>query len=427
MRMECKMVEVKRASRALAVAAVAALSLALATQAFPDPGRADDAADDADACAAAAQWILPARGTAVAADAVMAANSRRAIVLLGEIHGSADHHRWQLHTMAALHGYRPNMVVGVEMLPRRAQPILDRWVAGELTAEAFLEAVDWDTVWGYDPTLYLPLFHFARLHRVPIVALNVERALIAEIARKGWNAIPEENREGVSTPAPASEPYRRSLAEIHLLKQQVREEGKWPEQMPAVSKEELKEVMGAPEFRRFVEAQLTWDRAMAEMLAREATRSDRPLVIGIIGRGHLENRWGVPHQLESLALDDAAVLLPWRREHCGAITPDVADAVFLLDEENPQSAPQGPRLGIMVTPHRDGLQIVMVGAGGVADAAGLTANDIIVSVGGANVRRPEDLTALVRKQTPGAPLPMTVRRGDETLQVVARFPDTPAQ
>ena len=406
-----------------------ALSLALAA-AVAGPVRADDAL----ACAAAGQWIVPARGTAVAADAVMAAHSGRSVVLLGESHASADHHRWQLHTMAALYGHRPNMVVGVEMLPRRVQPILDRWVAGEITIAAFLDAVDWDAVWGFDPALYLPLFHFARLHRVPMVALNVERALIAEVARNGWDAVPEENREGVSTPAPASEPYLRSLAGTYLLKQEMRDGGKWPDEMPAPAPAEaIEEIMSEPAFRRFVEAQLTWDRAMAEVIAREAKRSDRPLVVGIIGQGHLENRWGVPHQLASLDVDDAAVLLPWQREHCAAITPDLADTVFLLGGDESESAPEGPRLSVMVAPHRDGVQVIEVAEGGVADATGLAANDIILTVGGASVLTAQDLTAVIQKQMSGqrqmsgALVPMTVRRGNQTLQLVARFPDAPAQ
>src|SRR5512134_1371003 len=141
-------------------------------------------ADAEDACPAPGQWIIPASGETVAANAVMTLHSTSAIVLLGESHSNADHHRWQLHTIAALHGRRPNMVLGIEMLPRRVQPILDRWVAGELTSAAFLEEVEWDRVWGFDPELYLPLFHFARLHRVPMVALNVDRALIAEVGRE---------------------------------------------------------------------------------------------------------------------------------------------------------------------------------------------------------------------------------------------------
>jgi uncharacterized iron-regulated protein len=404
--------------------AAAVLSSALWAAALAGPAGAEDAF----ACAAAGQWIVPASGETVAANAVMALHSTRAIVLLGESHGKADHHRWQLHTIAALHGRRPHMVLGVEMLPRRAQPVLDRWVAGELTTAAFLEAVEWDAVWGFDAEFYLPLFHFARLHRVPVVALNVDRALVAEVGREGWASVSEEDRQGVSTPAPASDGYRRSLAEVYALKQQLGEGEGWPEEMPAtVPEEELEEVLGTPAFQRFVEAQLTWDRAMAEVLARQAMRSDRPLVVGIIGRGHLENRWGVPHQLAALDVPKVGVgvLLPWRPEHCAEITPDLADTVFLLDEDERDAASQGPRLGIMVMPHRDGVHIAKVSRGGVGEAAGLAADDVIVSIGGATVRTPQDLTEIIRKQVHGTTLPLSVRRGSKTLHIVARFPNPP--
>src|SRR5512134_3807036 len=104
-----------------------------------------------------------------------------------------------------------------------------------------------------------------------MVALNVDRALIAEVGREGWASIREEDREGVSTPAPALDGYRRSLAQIYALKQQVRDgEGRPDETLATVPEEKLKDIMAKPEFQRFVEAQLTWDRAMAEVLAREA-------------------------------------------------------------------------------------------------------------------------------------------------------------
>jgi hypothetical protein len=90
--------------------AAAALSLAFWTT-------APAGAEDPFACAAAGQWIIPATGETMAASAVMALHSASPIVFLGESHGIADHHRWQLHTIAALHGRCPNMVLGVEMLP----------------------------------------------------------------------------------------------------------------------------------------------------------------------------------------------------------------------------------------------------------------------------------------------------------------------
>jgi hypothetical protein len=128
--------------------------------------------------------------------------ARRSVVLLGERHDSAEHHRWQLHVIAALHASRPDMVIGLEMFPRRVQPALDRWVAGELSEAEFLQASDWREVWNTDPQLYLPIFHFARMHGIPMVALNVDRKLTRAVRQKGFDAVPAQEREGISRPAP---------------------------------------------------------------------------------------------------------------------------------------------------------------------------------------------------------------------------------
>ena len=71
-------------------------------------------------------------------------------MLLGESHTDVDHHHWQLHTVAALHGRGANVVIGFEAFPRRLQSVLDDWIAGKLTDEAFLKASEWRQVWGYD-------------------------------------------------------------------------------------------------------------------------------------------------------------------------------------------------------------------------------------------------------------------------------------
>ena len=60
----------------------------------------------------------------------------RQVVLLGETHTIAEIHRWQLHVATILRFIRRNVAVGFEMFPRRVQPVLDEWVAGELTSLA---------------------------------------------------------------------------------------------------------------------------------------------------------------------------------------------------------------------------------------------------------------------------------------------------
>jgi uncharacterized iron-regulated protein len=104
-------------------------------------------------------------------DHVHATLAKRRVVLLGESHDQAEHHRWQLHTITALFSHRPNMVLGFEMFPRRVQPVLDRWSKGEHSESDFLREVDWAQIWGFAAELYLPLFNFSRIYRLPMLAL----------------------------------------------------------------------------------------------------------------------------------------------------------------------------------------------------------------------------------------------------------------
>lgn len=221
--------------------------------------------------------------------------ARRAVVLLGEQHDRADHHRWQLDTIDALHGCRPDMVLGFEMFPRRVQPVLDRWTAGHLGEEAFLAEVDWPRVWGMDAALYLPLFHFARVHRLPMLALNIDRETGRRVATQGFAQTPVSEREGVGDPAPARASYRDRLFQVFKMHPAAG-------QMPNA---------GSDRFERFIRAQLFWDRAMAEVIAAACAAPGRPLVVGIMGRGHIEYGDGVPHQLAALGVDDVATAVPW--------------------------------------------------------------------------------------------------------------------
>ena len=115
---------------------------------------------------------------------IVARAAGQSVVLLGETHVNREHHRWQLQMLAALHAVRPDMVIGFEMFPRRVQKVLDQWVAGELSESAFLRAAEWDMVWRTDASLYLPLFHFARMNRIPMQALNIDTRLRKQVSKR---------------------------------------------------------------------------------------------------------------------------------------------------------------------------------------------------------------------------------------------------
>jgi uncharacterized iron-regulated protein len=336
----------------------------------------------------------------------------RPVILLGETHSSAEHHRWQLHTIAALHSRQPNMALGFEMFPRRVQPTLDQWVAGTLTEAQFLERSEWGKVWGFDPELYLPIFHFARMHRIPMVALNVERSLVAAVGDNGWASIPASQREGVTDPAPPAKKYRDALFASYLEH--------LPEDSP-LRKQPTAEVRNA-DFERFVQAMQVWDRAMAQAIAQRRAGSDPPMVVAIMGSGHLRDGYGVPHQLRDLGVHDAAALLPWDiDEDCAKLKPAFADVVFGVDP--PAAAPtERPRLGVRLEQAGDAVTIREVVNNSVAQSAGLRSGDEITSIAGQPAKSVDDVVQAVQRMAPGTWLPLTVRRDKESLELVARFP-----
>ena len=382
-------------------------------------------------CRAAGAWLDPEAGTVLPAGALMRSLSERKVVLLGERHDSAEHHRWQLHTLAGLHAYQPSLVVGFEMFPRSVQPALDSWSKGELSERDFLAESSWAEVWGYGSDMYLPLFHFARQHRLPMVALNVDRKLVSRVGDEGWSAIPRDEREGLSDPAPASEAYRRSLAKVYMAKRQRRSgEGPQaggtgrPHAQDLGEAPDLAEVLESDGFARFVEAQLTWDRAMAEAIVDARRNNPNALVLGILGRGHIEYGYGVPHQLADLGERDVAVLLPVETgPACEALAGGVADAALLVTPGDDVNAkPAKPRLGIVIESTDGVIRVLRVVDGSVADATGLATGDIILSAASFPVARVSELIEIIQRQAPGTWLPLEVRRDGETRQFVAKFP-----
>jgi hypothetical protein len=301
-------------------------------------------------------------------------------------------------------------VIGFEAFPRRVQPALDRWVAGELTEAEFLAQSDWRNVWRLDPQLYLPLFHFARMNRIPMLALNVESTLTREITQKGYDAVAPERREGVGRPAPPSDAYLDWLATIWA-------EHEHPAGKPA------KADRNDPDFRRFVESQQTWDRAMAEVLAAAAKAPGAPLVVGVMGTGHLRHGHGVPHQLRALGIGDVVTLLPWdRAAECKNLVAGLADAVFGVAAPAGGRTGQRPRLGVYLDPGADGVRIRQVEKGSIAEATGLREGDVVLEMAAVPARQVSDLVEVVQRQAPGTWLPLKVKRGGETLELIAKFP-----
>ena len=361
-----------------------------------------------EACAPAAAWTVPGSGP-VDTTQILTRAADAQVTLLGETHDNPDHHRWELQTVAALAALHPKLVLGFEMFPRRIQPVLDRWVAGDLSESAFLKLSDWSQVWGYDTAFYLPLFQFARINRIPMVALNVENSFTHTVGEKGLAAVPEDKREGVSEPAPAGEAYLARLFEVYSRHPRGKNAA------PARSD---------TAFQHFVEAQLVWDRAMAQALAGAAARHPGALVVGVMGSRHIAHGDGVPRQLDNLGVKRIVSLLPWDADaDCGDLSADLATAVFGLPARPTGPAePPPPLLGIQIETVADGVRVVAVKPGSVASASGLQSGDVLTAAAGTTVRTAEELKAIVVRMAPGTWLPLKATRSGKSIELTAKFP-----
>ncbi len=374
-------------------------------------GPAAPRAQPAQACSEAGRWLAfdGKRLQGVPAGGVLADAAASEVGLIGGQHDVEGHHRWQMQVLAALHAQRPDLVIGFEMFPRRVQPVLDRWVSGQLSTQEFFAQAEWEKVWNFPPQLYLPLFEFARINRIPMVALNVDQKLIRAISEKGGQAVPVAERDGVGRAASPPAAYREFLREMHLAHLAGRSQA--PGRQGS--------------FENFLDAQLTWDRAMAEALARRVAPADspqRPLVLGIMGSGHIRFGHGVAHQLRDLGVTRVASLLPAStKEECRSLQPGLASAFFLLPEK-PQPAQEPPRLGVTLEEGEKGVRIAQVSAGSLAEKSGLLAGDRIVEMAGRPVTGSAEVLAAVRRQPPGTWLPLKVARKDAQLEILVRFP-----
>jgi len=359
-------------------------------------------------CGQPGQWFTPGSGINhfLPPTDAFARLAGREVVLLGETHDSLNDHRWQYAMLNALYARQPDLAIGFEMFPRRVQPILDRWVRGELSEADFLAQADWDHVWDMDPRLYLPLFQFAREHRVPMLALNVESSLVKRIGAVGLDAVPAGQRQGVGQPAPLPVDYRDELKAIFAAHAFLSEKGM--------------------RFEHFMEAQQFKDRAMAEVI--DAYRNSHPnaLVVGILGAGHILNGHGVPQQLRALGQQRIAVLATWPANLvCHDLAAGYADMLFVVPSLTEPPGNLMARLGITLREAPEGLLVEQVARSSLGEKAGLRQGDILVQAAGRAIHQIVSAHALVQRQPAGTWLPLQVRRGGDLIEIVLRFPVGP--
>jgi uncharacterized iron-regulated protein len=206
---------------------------------------------------------------------------RAKIVYLGETHDRQSDHHQQLAIIQALFQAKPKLAIGMEMFQRQMQPLLDRYVAGQITATELRAQTDFDKSWGYAWEYYAPILKFAQAHRLPVIALNTPSKIFRKATRQGWASLtPEELK------------YIPPLTEID------RSNTKYQQMILASYQQHAGIVsIASKSFDRFYTAQLLWDETMAESTANFVRQHPDHQMIVLAGRSHIIYGYGIPDRV----------------------------------------------------------------------------------------------------------------------------------
>lgn len=233
------------------------------------------------------------------------------LIFIGESHDNLSHHAVQLQIIRALNERGAKFAIGLEMFRSDSQKHLDQWVAGELPLGDFVNIFNknWNS-WE----MYSEIFHYAKDHTIPMVGLNLDKAVIKQVARDGFSSLSEERLKDLPVTACVVDPEYEKF---------IRRAFGWHNNN------------GTP-FKNFCEAQLLWDSVMAKNLVRFLEQNAGYTIVVLAGTGH-SWKHGIPAQLEIHSDYSYRVLLPVGDGGIDEenVTPADADYLFLGVEQVP--------------------------------------------------------------------------------------------
>lgn len=393
------------------------LALALAC---PAPARADDSAlnlpiGDPARREREAELLLDAvtdthTGDALTPKELAARLKDVRLLFVGESHTSVEFHNAQQRVIEELAKTGRQVLVGLEMYPYTEQAWLDRWSAGELSEAAFLKESRWYKNWGYHWLYYHDIFVFARDNRIRMFGVNIPREVVSVVNRKGLaNLTPEEKAHLPARIDTGDEEHKRLFRAFFGGGDMLHGGGMSPEQ-----------------WERMFAAQCTWDAAMGSNAVKALQKyGDKDaIMVVLIGAGHVAYGLGAERQAKLWFDGKTASLIPIPVKDEKGQRPTVrasyADFLWGVAREEHTLF---PTLGLSTPEQKTGehFPVILVQKGSAAEQAGFKVKDLLISMDGVALVDKETFNRLMSQKRWGDSAEFRVKRGDETLTLVARF------
>jgi uncharacterized iron-regulated protein len=248
--------------------------------------------------------------------------SARAIYV-GEKHHSPHDHSVQLKIVDMIHQRDPSLAIGLEMVKRPFQAVLDRYLSGEIDEETFLKEVEWDDRWGFPFFLYRPIFRYAKEKKIPVYALNAKDEVTEQVARGGVESLDETDKASIPDLDLTNEAHKAALREAFEGHHHSDQGGS---------------AHGSMSFENFYAAQVIWDETMAYEVARVLRTPEPHRIVVLAGSGHIRDGLGIPHRAAKRGASPLKIVLPVFLKEDGPTVEEAraepgGDFVWLMGEQ----------------------------------------------------------------------------------------------
>jgi len=288
--------------------------------------------------------------------------SGKKIIYIGEHHDQFAHHNVQFQVIKGLYAKNKKVAIGMEMFQMPFQGILNGYIAGRISEKEFLKKSEYFKRWGFDYNLYKPILDFAREEKIPLVALNIRREIVAKVSKSGLDSLSEEEKKEMPRQMDFSDnEYRDRLTKVFKMHKNAKERN----------------------FDFFYQSQVLWDETMSMSIDEFLKKNPDYQIVVLAGSGHIQYGSGIPKRVFRRNGYDYAVVL-----NDADIEKTIGDYIIFPGTLEGVTAPK-----LMVSLREEKGRVVIEGfsENSVSEKAGLKAGDMILSIDSELIDSVEDV------------------------------------
>lgn len=316
------------------------------------------------------------------------------LIFISEHHDNYAHHLNQLEIIQKLNNSSKKLAVALEMVPAKYQNVLNDFIAGKITEKEMLQNIDYYGNWGFDYSLYAPIFKYARDNGIELVALNISDNVTNKAYRDNMTSLTDEEKaELPETMNLLNKKYERELKNIfknHNINNGV--------------------------FSNFYLAQNIWDEAMAHNLVKYADKNLDKRIVVLCGSGHAGKDTGIPLRYKRITGKSSFVIMQDEQ-----INPLKADYVITTNYVESNGT---PKIGIYMSDKEedaDKVRISKIDENSPASEAGLKEGDVFLKCGYHDIKNIGSLRYALFEKGYNSSIECTILRGKNKISKVIKL------